>query len=68
MRTEYLSALKDITVDPSIPFKIDVLYKFDLPKVMGYSAKFDNQTKAKLEKMPHVLNIELEQLYGHYAV
>jgi hypothetical protein len=54
MRTEHLSTLEDMTVDPSIPFKMDVLHKFDLPEVKGYSAKFDDVTKAKLEKMPHV--------------
>jgi hypothetical protein len=54
MQSEHLSALEDMTIDPSTPFKMEVVQKFNLPEIKGYSAKFDDATKAELEKMPHV--------------
>ncbi|GLA21353.1 hypothetical protein AnigIFM62618_010660 [Aspergillus niger] len=68
LQSEHLSALEDMTIDPSIPFKMEVLHKFDLPELKGYSAKFDDATKTKLETMSQVLAIEPEQLYSHCAV
>ncbi|OOQ91480.1 putative alkaline serine protease (PR1) [Penicillium brasilianum] len=68
LQNEHLSALEDMTVDPSTPFKMEVLQKFDLPELKGYSAKFNDATKTELEKMSHVLAIEPEQLYDHCAV
>jgi hypothetical protein len=54
LQNEHLSALEDMAVDPSTPFKMEVLQKFDLPELKGYSAKFNDATKTELEKMSHV--------------
>ncbi|PON20066.1 protease [Trichoderma gamsii] len=65
MQSEHLSKLDDMTVDPITPFNVHVGQQFHLPYLKGYSANFDNATKAELEKMPEVLGIEPEQLYRH---
>ncbi|ENH74342.1 hypothetical protein FOC1_g10004953 [Fusarium oxysporum f. sp. cubense race 1] len=65
MQSDHLSKLDDMTVDPTTPFNVQVSQQFDFPELKGYSAKFDDATKAELEKMPEVLGIEPEQLYRH---
>ncbi|KAH6869499.1 peptidase S8/S53 domain-containing protein [Thelonectria olida] len=65
MQSEHLLKLDNMTVDPSTPFNVQVGQKFDFPELKGYSAKFGAATKAELEKMPEVLDIEPEQLYRH---
>lgn len=44
---------------------MEILQRFDLYDSKGYSAKFDDATKEELEKIPHVVSIEPEQLYRH---
>uniref|UniRef100_A0A0D2YEQ5 Uncharacterized protein n=1 Tax=Fusarium oxysporum (strain Fo5176) TaxID=660025 RepID=A0A0D2YEQ5_FUSOF len=65
MQSEHLSKLDDMTVDPTTPFNVQVSQQFHFRELKGYSAKFDDATKAELEKMPEVLGIEPEQLYRH---
>ncbi|KAJ6437023.1 Alkaline protease 1 [Purpureocillium lavendulum] len=65
LRSEHLSKLDNMSVDPSTPFNVQVGQKFDFPQLKGYSAKFDDATKTELEEMPEVLSIEPEQLYHH---
>ncbi|KAJ0154361.1 Serine/threonine protein kinase [Fusarium oxysporum f. sp. albedinis] len=65
MQSEHLSKLDDMTVDPTTPFNVQVSQQFHFRELKGYSAKFDDATKAELEKMPEVLVIEPEQLYRH---
>lgn len=53
MKAKHISLLSAKTKDSS-PFNCDVQRQFDLPEMRGYSAKFDNATKAKLEDMDEV--------------
>ncbi|KAL5593049.1 hypothetical protein FOBRF1_012151 [Fusarium oxysporum] len=64
MQREHLLKLDNMTEDNNIPFNVQVGHKFDLPELKGYSARFDDDTKAELERMPEVLSIEPEQLYS----
>ncbi|GFF99628.1 alkaline protease 1 [Aspergillus udagawae] len=68
VQKEHLSLLAEKTEDPTTPFNVDILQQFDLDDSKGYSAKFDDTTKEELERIPHVLSIEPEQLYRHCNV
>ncbi|KAF4275391.1 hypothetical protein LV164_003197 [Aspergillus fumigatus] len=65
VQKEHLSLLEEKTEDPATPFNVEILQQFDLYDSKGYSAKFDDATKEELEKIPHVVSIEPEQLYRH---
>ncbi|EAW19518.1 S8 family peptidase [Aspergillus fischeri NRRL 181] len=65
VQKEHLSLLAEKTEDPATPFNVDILQRFDLNDSKGYSAKFDDATKEELERIPHVISIEPEQLYRH---
>jgi hypothetical protein len=54
MQREHLLKLDNMTEDNNIPFNVQVGQKFDLPELKGYSARFDDDTKAELERMPEV--------------
>ena len=54
MKASHVSLLRDKTEDSSTPFNCDIQRQFDLPEMRGYSAKFDNVTKAELEAMDEV--------------
>jgi hypothetical protein len=54
MQREHLLKLDNMTEDNNTPFNVQVGQKFDLPELKGYSARFDDDTKAELERMPEV--------------
>ncbi|KAE8346114.1 hypothetical protein BDV24DRAFT_124320 [Aspergillus arachidicola] len=68
VQKEHLSLVAEKTEDPATRFNADILQQFDLHDLKGYSAKFDDATKEELERMPHVLSIEPQQLYRHCNV
>ncbi|GIK07124.1 hypothetical protein Aspvir_002779 [Aspergillus viridinutans] len=68
VQKEHLSLLAEKTEDPATRFNVDILQQFDLYDSKGYSAKFDDATKEELERMPHVMSIEPEQLYRHCSI
>jgi hypothetical protein len=54
VQKEHLSLLAEKTEDPTTLFNVNILQKFDLDDSKGYSAEFDETTKAELESIPHV--------------
>ena len=54
IKTNHVSLVSTLTADPAIPFHCDINHHFDLPELRGYSAKFDEETKNRLEEMDEV--------------
>ncbi|KAM0279545.1 hypothetical protein ACHAQH_004500 [Verticillium albo-atrum] len=67
MDTEHVSLLSKRTADPATPFNCDVQSHFALPELRGYSAKFDEETRAEVEALPEVQAVEPLQVYRHCA-
>ncbi|KAM0330619.1 hypothetical protein ACHAQA_003568 [Verticillium albo-atrum] len=68
MDTEHASLLSTRTADPDTHFNCDVRSHFALPELRGYSAKFDDETRAEVEALPEVAAVEPVQVYRHCAV
>ncbi|KAF3343430.1 hypothetical protein VdG2_08224 [Verticillium dahliae VDG2] len=50
--SEHASLLSTRTADPDTHFNCDVQCHFALPELRGYSAKFDDATRAEVEALP----------------
>ncbi|EEY19372.1 alkaline proteinase [Verticillium alfalfae VaMs.102] len=65
--SEHTSLLSTRTADPDTHFNCDVQCHFALPELRGYSAKFDDATRAEVEALPEVQAVEPLQVYRHCA-
>ncbi|KAG7137150.1 Alkaline protease 1 like protein [Verticillium longisporum] len=65
--SEHASLLSTRTADPDTHFNCDVQCHFALPELRGYSAKFDDATRAEVEALPEVQAVEPLQVYRHCA-
>ncbi|ROT42394.1 proteinase R [Sodiomyces alkalinus F11] len=67
LEDEHISYINDRNNDPGTHFHCRVRDRFCLPELRGYTAKFDDETKAELEDRAEVATIEPVQIYRHCA-
>ncbi|KAL2759791.1 hypothetical protein ACRALDRAFT_1046843 [Sodiomyces alcalophilus JCM 7366] len=67
IENEHISYINDRNSEPGTHFDCRVGDRFCLPELRGYSAKFDDETKAELEQRAEVATIEPLQIYRHCA-
>ncbi|KAK4172180.1 putative alkaline serine protease [Triangularia setosa] len=68
IKSSHVSLLHNLTEDSDSPVNVTINSEFDLPEIRGYSASFDEATKAELEALPEVADIEPVQIFKHCAV
>ncbi|KAK4205395.1 putative alkaline serine protease [Triangularia verruculosa] len=68
IKSSHVSLLHNLTEDSASPVNVSINSEFDLPEIRGYSASFDEATKAELEALPEVAEIEPVQIFKHCAV
>ncbi len=54
LRTKHVSRISTMTADTSTPFDCKIHDEFELGECKGYSATFDDATKAQIELMDEV--------------
>ncbi|VBB79533.1 Putative Alkaline serine protease [Podospora comata] len=67
IKSTHVSLLHNLTDDTSSPVNVSINSEFDLPEIRGYTASFDEATKAELEALPEVADIEPVQIFKHCA-
>ncbi|KAK0666033.1 putative alkaline serine protease [Cercophora samala] len=68
IKSSHVSLLHTLTENSDSPVNVTINSEFDLPEIRGYSASFDEATKAELEALPEVADIEPVQIFKHCAV
>lgn len=54
IQSGHASLMEQLTADESTPFKCELQDQFQFPEFKGYSAKFNDETKAEIEQMNEV--------------
>lgn len=62
-QSSHLTSVRALTADQGTHFDVKIGTEFSLPEVSGYIATFDEATKAKLETLPSVYEIEKNQTF-----